>query len=41
MGASGWECVVSYQQDLGAALDVLRREVFVNLHTVVRQGLRA
>jgi len=28
MGASGWEYVVSYQQDLGAALDVLRREVF-------------
>jgi hypothetical protein len=28
MGASGWEYVVSYQQDLGAALDALRREVF-------------
>jgi hypothetical protein len=28
VGASGWEYVVSYQQDLGAALDMLRREVF-------------
>ena len=28
MGASGWEYVVPYQQDLGAALDSLRREVF-------------
>jgi hypothetical protein len=30
MGASGWEYVVRYQQDLGAALDVLRREVFAS-----------
>lgn len=28
MGASGWEYVVPYQQDLGAALDALRRDVF-------------
>jgi hypothetical protein len=28
MGASGWEYVARYQQDLGAALDGLRREVF-------------
>jgi hypothetical protein len=28
MGASGWEYVVPYQQDLGAALDALRRTVF-------------
>lgn len=28
MGASGWEYVVSYQQDLSAALDGLRRKVF-------------
>jgi hypothetical protein len=28
MGASGWQYVVPYQQDLGAALDTLRREVF-------------
>jgi hypothetical protein len=28
MGASGWEYVVPYQQDLGAALDILRRQVF-------------
>src|SRR5258706_14027963 len=28
MGASGWEYVVPYQRDLGAALDSLRREVF-------------
>jgi hypothetical protein len=28
MGASGWEYVVPYQQDIGAALDALRREVF-------------
>jgi hypothetical protein len=28
MGASGWEYVVRYQQDLGAALDALRRQVF-------------
>lgn len=30
MGASGWEYVVPYQQDLGAALDELRREVFAS-----------
>jgi hypothetical protein len=28
MGASGWEYVVPYQRDLGAALDALRRQVF-------------
>lgn len=28
MGASGWDYVVSYQEDLGAALNALRREVF-------------
>jgi hypothetical protein len=28
VGASGWEYVVPYQQDLGAALECLRREVF-------------
>jgi hypothetical protein len=28
MGALGWEYVVPYQQDMGAALDALRREVF-------------
>jgi hypothetical protein len=28
MGASGWEYVVPYQQDLGGAIDSLRREVF-------------
>jgi len=28
MGASGREYVVPYQQDLGAALDALRRDVF-------------
>jgi hypothetical protein len=28
MGASGWEYVVRYRQDLGAALDALRRQVF-------------
>lgn len=28
MGASGWRYVVPYQNDLGAALDRLRREVF-------------
>ncbi len=28
MGASGWEYVVSYQEDLDAALDMLRRQVF-------------
>ncbi len=30
MGASGWEYVVPYQQDLGAALDALRRQVFAS-----------
>lgn len=30
MGASGWEYVVSYQEDLGAALDALRRQVFAS-----------
>jgi hypothetical protein len=28
MGASGWEYVVPYQPDLGAALGALRRQVF-------------
>ncbi|MET8538397.1 hypothetical protein ABZV67_43610 [Streptomyces sp. NPDC005065] len=28
MGASGWEYYVPYQEDLGAALDALRQEVF-------------
>jgi hypothetical protein len=28
VGASGWEYVVRYQQDLGAALDALRRQEF-------------
>ncbi len=28
MGASGWEYVVPYQDDLAAALDALRRQVF-------------
>lgn len=28
MGASGWEYYVPYQEDLGAALDTLRRQVF-------------
>lgn len=28
MGASGWDYVVPYQEDLGAALDDLRRRVF-------------
>jgi hypothetical protein len=30
MGASGWEYVVPYQQDLGAALDALRHQVFAS-----------
>ena len=30
MGASGWEYVVPYQEDLGAALDALRRRVFAS-----------
>ena len=30
MGASGWEYVVPYQQDLGAALDALHRQVFAS-----------
>jgi hypothetical protein len=30
VGASGWEYVVSYQPDLGAALDALRRQVFAS-----------
>lgn len=30
MGASGWEYVVSYRQDLGAALDALRQQVFAS-----------
>jgi hypothetical protein len=30
MGASGWEYVVPYQNDLGTALDVLRHEVFAS-----------
>jgi hypothetical protein len=30
MGASGWEYVVPYQPDLGAALDALRHQVFVS-----------
>ena len=30
MGASGWEYVVPYQADLGAALDALRRQVFAS-----------
>jgi hypothetical protein len=30
MGASAWEYVVPYQEDLDAALDVLRREVFAS-----------
>lgn len=28
LGASGWECYVPYQEDLGAALDQLRHRVF-------------
>jgi hypothetical protein len=30
MGAPGWRYVVSYQEDLGTALDALRRQVFVD-----------
>jgi len=30
VGASGWDYVVPYQEDLGAALDVLRRQVFAS-----------
>jgi hypothetical protein len=30
MGASGWEYVVPYQPDLGAALDALRHQVFAS-----------
>jgi hypothetical protein len=30
VGASGWEYVVPYQDDLGAALDALRRQVFAS-----------
>jgi hypothetical protein len=30
MGASGWEYVVPYQNDLGAALDALRQQVFAS-----------
>jgi hypothetical protein len=30
MGASGWEYIVPYQQDLGAALDALRQAVFAS-----------
>jgi hypothetical protein len=30
MGASGWEYVVPYQQNLGAALDALRQQVFAS-----------
>jgi hypothetical protein len=30
MGASGWDYVVPYQEDLGAALDALRRQVFAS-----------
>jgi hypothetical protein len=30
VGASGWEYVVPYQEDLGAALDALRRQAFVS-----------
>ncbi len=30
MGASGWRYVVPYQDDLGVALDSLRREVFAS-----------
>jgi hypothetical protein len=30
MGASGWEYVVPYKSDLGAALDALRQEVFAS-----------
>ena len=30
MGASGWRYVVPYQEDLAAALDALRRQVFAD-----------
>jgi hypothetical protein len=30
VGASGWEYAVPYQEDLGAALDKLRRQVFAS-----------
>jgi hypothetical protein len=30
VGASGWEYVVPYQEDLDAALDALRRQVFAS-----------
>src|SRR6202021_1463656 len=30
MGASGWKYVVPYQEDLAAALDALRRQVFAD-----------
>ncbi len=30
MGASGWRYVVPYQEDLAAALDALRRQVFAS-----------
>lgn len=30
MGASGWEYIVSYQPDLGTALDALRHQVFAS-----------
>jgi hypothetical protein len=30
VGASGWEYVVPYQEDLGSALDALRRQVFAS-----------
>lgn len=30
MGASSWEYVVKYQEDVGAALDQLRRQVFAD-----------
>jgi len=39
VGASGWEYVVSYQQDLGAALDRLRREVFASGDFVKPSGV--
>ena len=38
MGASGWEYVVPYQQDLGAALDALRPSVSSQV-MLVRFGL--
>jgi hypothetical protein len=30
MGASGWRYLVPYQEDLAAALDALRRQVFAD-----------